>query len=286
MILSVKQLRWPAQTTEMTCTNNWDDTHKQLRWPAQTTEMTRTNNRDDSKRALLGAKKLCFLQEGNKKIVRSTLDWELKRTSFCMNISGKGEMITHWSWAPVPFPHPQQPRTSPCDWNRTCRQRLRWGKCAHPDCSLAQPCCIFVEPRWCGSPYPPIVSAGYACIWHVGAHHQTNPQLRYPARWLRFLSSHEPTAPSVFPRSQGTHLAGGQPHLPGISAHGATEGWVINSYRIGRRKFNIEVQSIDRYNLNNLYLKTPRGQGASSSHKRSWTAEDISNAKKRRTLSP
>ena len=26
-------------------------------------------------------------------------------------------------------------------------------------------------------------------------------------------------------------------------------------------KFNIEVQSVDRYNLNNLYLKTPRGQG-------------------------
>lgn len=25
-------------------------------------------------------------------------------------------------------------------------------------------------------------------------------------------------------------------------------------------KFNIEVQSIDRYNLNNLYLQTPRGQ--------------------------
>jgi hypothetical protein len=34
-------------------------------------------------------------------------------------------------------------------------------------------------------------------------------------------------------------------------------------------KFNIEVQSVDRYNLNNLYLKTPRGQGASSPHKRS-----------------
>ena len=72
-----------CQTTEMTCTNNRDDTHKQPRWPAQTTEMTRTNNRDDSKNALLGAKKLCFLQEGNKKIVRSILDWELKRTGFC-----------------------------------------------------------------------------------------------------------------------------------------------------------------------------------------------------------
>ena len=27
-------------------------------------------------------------------------------------------------------------------------------------------------------------------------------------------------------------------------------------------KFNIEVQTIDRYNLNNLYQKTPKGQGA------------------------
>ena len=26
-------------------------------------------------------------------------------------------------------------------------------------------------------------------------------------------------------------------------------------------KFNIEVQSVDRYNQNNLFLKTPRGQG-------------------------
>ena len=26
-------------------------------------------------------------------------------------------------------------------------------------------------------------------------------------------------------------------------------------------KFNIEVQSVDRCNLNNLYLKTPRDQG-------------------------
>lgn len=34
-------------------------------------------------------------------------------------------------------------------------------------------------------------------------------------------------------------------------------------------KFNIEVQSVDRYNLNNLYLKIPRGQGASSLHQRS-----------------
>jgi hypothetical protein len=40
-------------------------------------------------------------------------------------------------------------------------------------------------------------------------------------------------------------------------------------YFLVHGKFNIEVQSVDRYNLNNLYLKTPRGQGASSPHKRS-----------------
>ena len=34
-------------------------------------------------------------------------------------------------------------------------------------------------------------------------------------------------------------------------------------------KFNIEALSVDRYNLNNLYLKTPRGQVARSLHKRS-----------------
>ena len=34
-------------------------------------------------------------------------------------------------------------------------------------------------------------------------------------------------------------------------------------------KFNIEVQSVDMYNLNNLYQKTPRDQGASIPHKRS-----------------
>ena len=43
-------------------------------------------------------------------------------------------------------------------------------------------------------------------------------------------------------------------------------------------KFNIEVQSVDRFNLNNLYLKTPRGQGARSPHKRLCMAEEISNA--------
>ena len=43
-------------------------------------------------------------------------------------------------------------------------------------------------------------------------------------------------------------------------------------------KFNIEVQSVDRCNLNNLYLKTPRGQGARSPHKRLCMAEEISNA--------
>ena len=43
-------------------------------------------------------------------------------------------------------------------------------------------------------------------------------------------------------------------------------------------KFNIEVQSVDMYNLNNLYLKTPRDQVARSPHKRSWTSEKISNA--------
>ena len=31
-------------------------------------------------------------------------------------------------------------------------------------------------------------------------------------------------------------------------------------------KFNIEAQSVDRYNLNNLYLKTPRGQGSEYTH--------------------
>ncbi len=29
------------------------------------------------------------------------------------------------------------------------------------------------------------------------------------------------------------------------------------------------MQSVDRYNLNNLYLKTPRGQGARSPNKQS-----------------
>ena len=43
-------------------------------------------------------------------------------------------------------------------------------------------------------------------------------------------------------------------------------------------KFNIEVQSADRCNLNNLYLKTPRDQGARSPHKRLCMAEEISNA--------
>ena len=84
-----------CQTTEMTRTNNRDDLHKQPRWPAQTTEMTRTNNRDDSKSALWGAKKLCFLQEGNKKIVRSTLDCKLKRTGFCQKKLLCGDVCTN-----------------------------------------------------------------------------------------------------------------------------------------------------------------------------------------------
>ena len=37
-------------------------------------------------------------------------------------------------------------------------------------------------------------------------------------------------------------------------------------YVFAKGKFNIEVQSVGRYKLNNLYLKTPRGQGASSPH--------------------
>lgn len=36
-------------------------------------------------------------------------------------------------------------------------------------------------------------------------------------------------------------------------------------YPIG--KFNIEVQSVDRYNLNNLYLKTTRGPGGDKDSK-------------------
>ena len=39
-------------------------------------------------------------------------------------------------------------------------------------------------------------------------------------------------------------------------------------------KFNIEVQSVDRCDLNNLYQKTPRGQGARSPHKRPYMAEE------------
>jgi hypothetical protein len=53
---------------------------------------------------------------------------------------------------------------------------------------------------------------------------------------------------------------------------------VYNKEKKMHGKFNIEVQSVDRFNLNNLYLKTPRGQGARSPHKRLCMAEEISNA--------
>ena len=52
----------------------------------------------------------------------------------------------------------------------------------------------------------------------------------------------------------------------------------VGSNKSGKGKFNIEVQSADRCNLNNLYLKTPRGEGARSPHKRLCMAEEISNA--------
>ena len=53
-------------------------------------------------------------------------------------------------------------------------------------------------------------------------------------------------------------------------------------------KFNIEVQSVDRYNLNNLYLKTPRARGRVAPISDLERQKRLAMHKKRkgRTLSP